>query len=750
MMRRLLLLATIPLVALAATTSIACGGGKKQEVAVTPEEATSVAGAPMAAAPPPGESGPPQEMIDAALKLIAEREGLDAGKLVLAAATTNQYPLSGKLAYSFKVLDSATGKMYAISIGPDGKEVDSEELLAGEEAAYNEKYGNLEAALFDQLASASADKPVDVIIRLKMPPYEAPLRPDDSDKALGQDQVDALYKLADQKRAEAVAGVTKPALDSLQAMGFKGTADAYDPVIYASLKPDEVHKVQDLAGINRIYSSPVFEPTLDIARQAVHANVVNTRGMTGSGVKTADIEVGGQINTANPKLANVVQDTTYSCLHDHAAAVGGIIVSAFANGTANSIEGIASAASLWMGGSCNGNVSELENRSTAAADWGARVLNYSLGYTACTGMTAFDNYLDGLVSNRWRSVAVAAGNRGNSDKCVTSPGLAYNVITVGASDDHNTTDWSDDTVASYSSWTNPTSTHNDREEPDVMAPGTNFTSTKNASPWTGDVGSGTSYATPVVTGIVALLIQRNPTLAVVPPAVRAIIMASAAHNIEGDARLSGKDGAGEVVADWADDVADRAGGSAAWSYMNYNLTSANPTDWTLSLVAGKPTRVVIAWDSDPDMDSYLSQPPGDVDLQVLDPSGSVVASSASFDNTYEIVYFTPATAGHYKLRVIRSRWDQQTQMLAWALFQGDPALLPTPVPPTSTPTPRPAATNTPPPRTPTPAPAAIPTKTPTPRPTATPTKTRTPGPSSTAKSATPTKRPTRGLPTPYM
>ena len=653
---------------------------------------------------------------------------------------TTRYRASSPTASRSPTRPAASCTPYTLDA--DGVEVDAEELLAGEEAAYQQQYGNLEAALFDQLASASADKPVDVIIRLRMPPYSPPLRPDDSDKALTPEEVDALLKQADQKRAEAVAAVTKPGLDALQEMGFKGTTDTYDPVIYASLKPDEIRKVQDLKGIERIYSSPIFEATLDIARQVVHADVVNTRGMTGTGIKTADIEVGGKINTDNPKLAGVVQDTTYSCLHDHAAAVGGIIVSAFANGTANDIEGVASGASLWMGGSCGGNASELENRSTAAADWGALVLNYSLGYQRCTGMTAFDNYLDGLVSNRWRSVAVAAGNRGNSDKCVTSPALAYNVIAVGASDDKNTTAWSDDTVAAYSSWTNPTSTHNDREEPDVMAPGTNFSSTKNASPWVGDVGSGTSYATPVVTGIVALLIQRNATLGVAPPVVRAIMMATAAHNIEGDARLSGKDGVGQVVADWADDVAQRNSTAGSWSYMNYNLNSANPTDWTLSLVAGKPTRIVVAWDNDPDADSYLSQPGGDVDMQVLDPSGTVVASSASFDNTYEIVYFTPATTGHYKLRVIRSRWDQQTQMLAWAVFQGDPALLPTPVPPTATPTPRLTPTITP-----TPRPTPTPTRTFTPKP---PTKTPTPGPSPTPKPPTRTPRPTRGLPTPYM
>ena len=375
---------------------------------------------------------------------------------------------------------------------------------------------------------------MDVIIRLKMPPYSPPLRPDDSDKALTQDQVGALYKQAEQKRADAVETVTKPALAALEDMGFKGVAGKYDPVIYASLKPDDVRKVEEIKGVRRIYSSPVFESTntLDVAEQVVHADVVNGRGMTGSGVNVAEIEVGGQVNTDNPKLSGVTQDTTYSCLADHAAAVAGIIRASFGNGLED-FYGVARDASLWIGGSCGGWDSELEDRSTAAADWGARVFNYSLGHTSCTGMTAFDNYLDGLVANRFRNVAVAAANRGNAG-CVTSPALAYNVLAVGASDDKHTAAWSDDSVASYSSAGNPTSTHNDREEPDVMAPGTDLRSTTNSGPqWAGEVGSGTSYATPVVTGIIALLIQRNPTLGIAPPVVRAIIMASAAHNIDG-------------------------------------------------------------------------------------------------------------------------------------------------------------------------------------------------------------------------
>jgi len=254
---------------------------------------------------------------------------------------------------------------------------------------------------------------------------------------------------------------------------------------------------------------------------------------------------------------------------------------------------------------------------------------------------------------------------------------------------------------------------------------------------------GTSYAAPVVTGVIADLFQREPSLRVVPIAIRSILMATAAHNVEGDARLSEKDGAGEIVAEWADDIVQGVNGT--FFSTNYNSDWSNPFDFSISygLAAGKPTRIVLAWDVDTSYTSYSSQPSGDLDMQILDPSGSLVASSASFDNNYEIVYFTPATSGGYKVRVIRSRWSTNvTRDMSYAVFQGDPAIMPTPVPPTATPTPSPTPTITP-----TPRPTATPTKTLTPRP---PTKTPTFGPSPTPRPPTRTPRPTRAVPTPFM
>lgn len=326
-MKRRAVVASVIAALLSAALLVACGGGgkKEEEPTAAPAEATAaIAGAP-APAPMPGESGPPKEMIEKALQLVADREKLQIEELTLASATTDEYPLLGKSAYSFKVMDNSTGELYYISLDTAGEEVDAKSLLADEEDAYTEKYGNLEAALFDEMSSASPGQRIDVSIWLEEPPYSPPPLPDIDKQPLTAEEADAYLKLADEKRAEAVEKITKPALEEIRKMGLDAEADKYAPTLQASLTPEEINKAQELEGIERIYLAPQFEPLLDVARQVVHADVLNSRGLTGSGEKVAEIECGGQIDTDNPNLSGVDQDTTSSCLHDHAAAVAGII-----------------------------------------------------------------------------------------------------------------------------------------------------------------------------------------------------------------------------------------------------------------------------------------------------------------------------------------------------------------------------------------------------------------------------------------
>jgi hypothetical protein len=46
-----------------------------------------------------------------------------------------------------------------------------------------------------------------------------------------------------------------------------------------------------------------------------------------------------------------------------------------------------------------------------------------------------------------------------------------------------------------------------------------------------------------------------------------------------------------------------------------------------------------------------------------------VTGSSSWDNTYEIVKFTPSTSGTFTINVIKYRCDMSPQWLAFAYFR---------------------------------------------------------------------------------
>ena len=140
-------------------------------------------------------------------------------------------------------------------------------------------------------------------------------------------------------------------------------------------------------------------------------------------------------------------------------------------------------------------------------------------------------------------VSVAAGNDGPDNDGLSGMGSSSLSITVGATDDINTIDREDDTIASYSS-RGPRRDNGDSNplnelKPEVTAPGTNIIQAEGCvtsggcSNLIGDAsengytgrGSGTSYATPSVTGIIALMLEANPDLS--PLEVREILKMTA-------------------------------------------------------------------------------------------------------------------------------------------------------------------------------------------------------------------------------
>ncbi len=147
-----------------------------------------------------------------------------------------------------------------------------------------------------------------------------------------------------------------------------------------------------------------------------------------------------------------------------------------------------------------------------ALDWAAReaplpagvglaAINCSFGGTTNQDDDPLAQAFDAFMYTYQIPVAIAAGNAGGPESKLLSPGISYNGITVAASDDRNTVSRADDVIAGFSS-RGPTL--GGRKKPDVTAPG-NAINTTTGSGSSFVAASGTSVATPHVSGALALL-----------------------------------------------------------------------------------------------------------------------------------------------------------------------------------------------------------------------------------------------------
>jgi serine protease AprX len=214
----------------------------------------------------------------------------------------------------------------------------------------------------------------------------------------------------------------------------------------------------------------------------------------------------------------------------------------------------------------NGTISDI----IAALDWvlanhtayNIRVVNMSVG--AAITESAFTDPLDVAAKAVVDAGVVVVGAAGNFGKDgngnpqyggISAPGNAPWVLTVGASSTQGTAARTDDIIGSYSS-RGPT--YLDwNAKPDLVAPGTGTVSlaspgstfyttipqallpgsaaTAPALPYLSLTG--TSMATPVVSGVVALMMQVNPSLT--PNAVKAILQYTAQNYPGYDALTEG-------------------------------------------------------------------------------------------------------------------------------------------------------------------------------------------------------------------
>lgn len=595
--------------------------------------------------------GPTQQELRL-LGLTANARGIPLRNLALLASTEVKLPLTDQVVTAAKVLHVEKDELIAISFDARGSEVDLAALRRAEDQAYGVKYGKLDPFLYDFVQAKAGDEKVKVAFWLELAD-ELPTKDGRTD--LNADEVERLIERRQEQLIKATAGATDALRGDLRRRGLRvDEVSLLTPVVYATVPVSMLEDLARRADVQRIYfAENVNGDYMDVAAGAINANVVWAAGQTGTGAKVAIVEdsrvdfdnncLTNNLGTRVPADANVDQ---------HATTTAGMVASNNAT-----FRGIAYGAGIY---SANGT-SYGDADMSAALDAGASnadILNNSWGPQCGSNDGNLDvhaRHADYIVRYVWDTVVAAAGNNGTCGSGAFVDGVAsgHNVIAVGNFNDQGTTSWSDDTMNSGSSYQDPTSSHGDREKPDVAAPGTSITSLLMASPGTcptGNVGSGTSYSSPMVAGIAAQIVGERPSLKIYPETIKALIMSGATNNIEGSARLSDYDGAGGVNASAAYNsvINDRyrwfyatPSSFDSSGYINVNLGSIPA--WTR-------VKVALVWLSNP-ASNYATDPlQADLDLNVVGPGVSYWSSS--YDNSAEVVDFsTGSSSGNYTLKI---------------------------------------------------------------------------------------------------
>ena len=354
-------------------------------------------------------------------------------------------------------------------------------------------------------------------------------------------------------------------------------------------------------------------------------------------------------------------------------------------------QGVAPAAALVgikvLAGDGSGQASDLidgiewaiENRDRFGID----ILNMSLGTaTGSDGQDAMSQAINEAVKAGLVAV-VAAGNSGPALETVGSPGAAEQAITVCAMADPSSQGF----VLGWFSSRGPTL--DGRVKPDICGPGWEITAAKANSRQDYVAYSGTSMATPFVSGTVALMLDANPQLT--PAEVKQLLretavdwgppgpdVESGAGRLDGYAaitRAAGVTGQGPAVplhrsltgqprlelplpsplplpgplpwplpfaapATAGTGSTPPASASAAQALASYEVPIER-TDYPVAI-----SLIIDRWQP------FIGP---DLDLVLYDPAGNKVAESVT-DRRQETIRYAPTQTGTYRLEVVSKGW----------------------------------------------------------------------------------------------
>jgi serine protease AprX len=386
-------------------------------------------------------------------------------------------------------------------------------------------------------------------------------------------------------------------------------------------------------------------PQLDDGKVIAFANCLNQSNVSGCTTPGASDDNDHGTHVAGTIAGDGEGDARYKGVAPAAALVGVKVLGANGSGsTAGVISGI-----QWV----------INNRVAR----GIEAMNLSLGSDGCYDGTDASSAAVNAAVAAGLVVLVAAGNDGPETCTVGSPGVASEVITVGAMADTGVPNERNPFTGDFrarvpgfnqANFSSRGPTLDARIKPDVSAPGVHITSANAANGNNGGdpyvAFQGTSMATPFTAGVAALMLDHNPALT--HANIKSILMSTAI-----DWGPAGSDidyGAGRLDAFAAIGAAGAPLGSAPSAANHVYVTGSLP-DFPGAVAnhvvhvtdVGTPLAATLI------MPDWIDPATPDFDLRIFGPDGTELAVPGLYTTRQEEVGVNPTTTGPHTIRVER-------------------------------------------------------------------------------------------------
>ncbi|MHB9856768.1 S8 family serine peptidase [Streptomyces sp. YIM S03343] len=407
-----------------------------------------------------------------------------------------------------------TGDTVSLSTGPDGKQAVEVRRGAGRESATflsSERGGEVSVLPADAIPLIQAgrlDPALFNVSQLVKQGY--------TDARTGTTPVIATYEKGSKTPDGTRRTLALPGIDGAALSARKSTAFWADVAPALGTEPTTASARRLGDGIGKIWLDAQVKASLDVSVPQIGAPEVWQSGYDGTGVKVAVLDTG--VDAGHPDLAgriaesrSFVPDESVQDGHGHGTHVASTIVGSGAASDGRR-KGVAPGAELLVGkvldNAGEGQTSWIIAGMEWAAASGAKIVSMSLGGTASGSSDVLSETLDELSASTGALFVVAAGNTGPSGQTIGTPGIADSALTVGAVD-------RSDQLASFSS--RGPRLDDSAVKPEITAPGVGITAARAAGTTMGTpvdgyytAASGTSMATPHVSGVAALVAQAHP------------------------------------------------------------------------------------------------------------------------------------------------------------------------------------------------------------------------------------------------